>query len=149
MTQVLKVTKSGYNAITETDNDNLVFSSDYGTLKYYTTGTITINVNYANYYHTTPAVPPFFPATYSNRAVGTVTHNLGYTPYFATYLAGAVGSEAVQLPLYFGDFIFWSMYSSYADSSKLYFVVQFNTETTSGTFDITFSYRIFKNNLGL
>ena len=147
MTQKIIISKAGYNILTETNVNNLIFSSDYNTLKYATTGTINVTGNYADYYHTVAAVPPFFPATYWNRAEATVAHGLGYTPYFSGYMEGT--AFRAQTPIYFGDFIYSGYHSVYADSNYLYFTAVFNAEYSTGTYSFTYYYRIFKNNTGL
>lgn len=128
--------------------DNLIYSSEFDTLKYDTQGLKTVSVNLANYYHSTPATPPFIPASYYNYAIGEISHNLGYVPHFAGYILDfPYNNYAIQAPFSFGDFIFFMYLSVYADENKLYFVVHYNTTENTGTEDFEFAYRIFKNDL--
>jgi hypothetical protein len=149
MTQIVAFSKPAINVLTATDPDDFVFHSDYDTLKYEVQGTVTLNVNLANYYHLEPGSPPIFPDTYYNRAVVEVSHNLGYVPYFVGYILDipSIGN-AIQAPYAFGDFIYFANESVYADSNKLYFLVQFNSSSNSGIISFDYAYRIFKNDLG-
>lgn len=148
MSNKIIVAKSGYSALTETDLNNIAFHSDYNTLKYYSQGTTTVTVNKADYYYTNPGSPPFVPTTYYNYKVGEISHDLGYIPYFVGYISLS-GTEACQAPFAYGDAFFFLYESVYADSNKLYFVVHFNSTDNSGLEEFDFSYRIFRNNLGL
>lgn len=150
MTNVILVAKTGYNVLTETSTDNFNYRSDYDTLKYETTGEIVVDVDKANYYHTVAGSPPIFPTTYYHRKVETVAHGLGYTPYFAAYFIDGAGTgKDIQVPYLFGDFIYTASVSAYADSTNISFLVQFVNDSNSGTTNVTFRYRIFKNDLGL
>lgn len=153
MTNKLLIAKTGFNALSETDPDNFIFHSDYDTLKYETQGIITVTTNLSNYYHFEPGGFPFFD-TYYHRTVGEVTHGLGYIPYFVGYLLDVlnpdfVGPNASQSPWAFGDAGIFANISVFADSNKLYFLVQFNSTNNSGTIDVDLSYRIFKNELNI
>lgn len=145
MAQKIRFTKPTYNAITETDPNNIIFSSDYDTLKYLTQGLKTVTVNYASYYSS--YLDAFATTHYRHYETGEVTHSLGYTPYFAGYYLFT--TSAIQLPLAFADAFDFIYASVYADSSKLYFMIWFSNTSNSGTVDIDFSYRIFKNDLGI
>lgn len=151
MSQVIAFSKPTIDVLTATDPDDFVFHSDYDTLKYAVQGNFTLNVDLANYYHFESG-GMFFPDTYYNYAVGSINHNLGYVPYFAGYGLDYISpppANAIQLPFAFGDFIFFANDSVFADSTKLYFMTHFNTTDSSGTVSIDFSYRIFKNDLGI
>jgi hypothetical protein len=69
----LKISKTGYDVKTATDN-NLVFSSSFNTLKAYATGVVTISVN------------PVDVIDY-----GSVAHGLSYAPAFLVYNDGDDG----------------------------------------------------------
>lgn len=149
MSKIL-VAKEGFNALTETDPDNFVFHSDFDTLKYDTQGIITVSIDLSDFYAFTPGVPPIFPDRWAHYKVGSITHNVGYIPYFAGYIIDIpVPNAAVQAPFDFADAGAFAYYAVYADATKLYFETWFNTLTNSGTFTVDFSYRIFKNDLGL
>lgn len=148
MTQIIAVSKPGVNVLTATDADDFIFHSDYDTLKYDTQGTVTVTTDRADYYDSDPGSPPIVPATYSHYTVEEFTHNLGYVPYFAGYFFLS-GTTACQAPFAFGDAGFFAYHAVYADTTKLYFVVHFNSTSNSGEVTTDFSYRIFKNSLGL
>lgn len=143
MSKKIIISKSGYNALTETDVDNLVFSSDYNTLKYYAQGTKSVTTNKANYYYDAGSGVRYYHYT-----TGTVSHGLGYVPYFCGYFHLS-STTACQCPFAFGDAGYFIYIAVYADSSNLYFVDHFNSTDKTGTVTRDFSYRIFKNNLGL
>lgn len=136
MTYKIVISKPGFDAVTETTPDNLIFSSDYNTLKYNVSGSITLNVTGG-------------PAYAQNT---TVTHGLGYTPFFVAYAIdsdtmsryGPLGNN-IQAPDGIGSF---RWYYVLADSTKLYFCVLGDTLLTP-SYTITFQYKIFKNNLNL
>lgn len=127
MSYVLKVSKAGYNAITETNPNNLIFSSEYNTLKYYSSGSASLSVSGAD------------TETY-------ITHSLGYEPVFFVYCNSPVFTSRYSMtPVVFEDFNVYSYIESYADSNKIYFTVHTNTLTAT----VTFLYKIFRNRLNL
>jgi len=132
MTQKIIITKAGYNGLTETSPDNMVFSSDYDSLKYYSSGSVTLDVAGAN-------------------AETTVTHNLGYIPFFVVYvngfkmIDGSTDNQYSMCPASFNDAGFYAFAVAYATTSKIYFRV----ETNSETYTHTFYYKIFRNTTGL
>lgn len=71
MAYKIKISKSGFNVLTETNPNNLRFSSDYNTLKYYLNGTVNVDVYFdtEGYYSFTEEI----------------THGLGYKPFFKCY----------------------------------------------------------------
>lgn len=144
------ITKEGIDYFDADSPDDFDYHSGFNTLKYETQGEAVVSVNRANYYHMDPGSFPIFPATYYHRVVGEITHGLGYVPYFAGYILDipTVGRD-IQAPFLFGDFVFFAKLSVYADATKLYFLVQFNSDTNTGTVDFNFGYRLFKNDLGL
>jgi hypothetical protein len=127
MTNKIRIAKPGYNALTETNLDNIVYDSDYDTLKYYSSGSTSLSVNGAN-------------------IETTVTHNLGYVPFFIVYSNIPTNSSRYSMcPFVFADFGVYCYIDTYADSTKLYFSV--TTDSTVAT--ITFLYKIFRNSTGL
>jgi len=129
MTQKIVITKAGYDATTDTNVDHQVFNSDYDTLKYYASGYVDLVVS-------------------GSDVETTVTHNLGYIPFFVAF----VNNYAFADPTYFSmvpasinDFTFYDTSQVYADSTKLYF----KCFTNSSTVTLRFYYKIFRNNTGL
>lgn len=124
------VAKEGFNALTETDPDNLIYSSDYDTLKYHLSGEINVSPN-------------------GGTVEATVTHGLGYIPYFTAYVdnfAGSPGTNYNMCPGKFAGFPGYVDADVYADSDKLYFVVHTDY---NNTITVNFRYFIFRNRLGL
>lgn len=126
MTQKIIIAKDGFNALTETNIDNLIYSSDYDTLKYHASGQAQVSVSGAP-------------------AETTVAHGLGYAPFFIAYVDTFSPSGYSQVP---GDFISFSytIANVYADSTNLTFRVDTDLATPR-TF--TFQYKIFRNRLGI
>lgn len=151
MTYKIKISKPTYNVFTEVDPDNLIFSSDYDTLKYYTTGDVNLEYDYEDYYYSEEFNIPFNYTMYYHRAEETYTHNLGYKPFFSVYLLDyPEADDAIQMPYYFGDFLSFSTINAYSDNSKLYFVYYAGIEGgNSGSISLDFRYRIFRNDTGL
>ena len=129
------IAKSGYDARTEIDPDNIIFSSDFNTLKYDISG----NADY-----TIPAsgVPHTGEFTI-------VTHNLGYIPFFAVFVNDAPSFPArwYALPFSFADAGVYDHRFVYATTTSLIF----RYENTGFVIDVDLSlyYKIFKNNLEL
>jgi hypothetical protein len=145
----LIIAKPTFNALTETDPDNLQFSSEYNTLKYATQGTIQLAVNQATYYYSEHID---FPSMwlYYQYAYTSIDHNLGYKPFFAGYAIDNPTGYSSPLP-YFdaGGGIFWIAVNMYVDSTKLYVMANYVTDQNSGTVNFDMSYRIFKNELDI
>ena len=125
MGQKIRISKSGFNVLTETDTDNIVYDSDYDTLKYYTSG----------YVNVTPV---------GADKEETVAHNLGYIPFFIAYVNNFSPSHNM-CPGEFDDTPGYVSADAYADSSNLYFKI--HTDYNTATFN--FRYFIFRNSLGL
>ena len=146
MTQKVIISKPNYNALTETDPDNLIFSSDYNTLKYYLSGNLTVTVDFADYYIVER--DPTFGPWYYHRKEETVTHNLGYKPFFIVYTEGLVGKFSM-CPYIFSDAGHYTLVQAYTDTTKLYFVIEARNTSPSGSGGGDFYYKIFKNDTGL
>jgi hypothetical protein len=129
MTYIAKVSKPGYNVLTETNPDHLIFSSDYNTLKYYASGsyqmsgvTTTTNV--------------------------TIAHNLGYVPFCIVYCDDFVaGTGQYAITEYFNS-IGGRLRAAraYVDSTNLYLSLNLATGTA---ITVNWYYKLFKNSLGL
>lgn len=133
MAQKIRVSKAGFNAITETAPDNLIFSSDYNTFKYYAEGlvTITITVGGAGSYESTT----------------NVAHNLGYRPMFMVEgrTEFATAGRYVVLPLgnHFSENV-----EAYCDTTNLTFYVNWGF-SGAGSVTAKFYYKLFKNDIGI
>jgi len=125
----LKISKAGYNVLTETSPDNLVLDSDYDTLKYHASGSVNVTVSGAD-------------------AEQSIEHDLGYVPFFTAfvnYFADPVGTAYNMCPGTWNDVGNYCYAQCYATTTRLYFKVF--TNSASQTF--TFKYKIFRNTLGL
>jgi hypothetical protein len=110
MGMTMRVSLPGYNAGTDTNLDNyaLYADTDNVLIKEKVRGTITLG----------------------NNANGTVTHNLGYIPFFAVYMGS--GSESYSLHASSN----YTPFYAYSGTDNLYF-----WNASGGT--RTFSYYIF------
>lgn len=131
----LKVSKPGYNVLNESDPRHLNFTSDYNTLKYFTSGNIAMNVAYnANLLYTKTAY---------------IEHNLGYFPFSIVYGKSDMMAEYQPLGRFqAGSGAYYSLYY-YVTTSRLYVVASGWTGSAPCNYNVSFNYKLFKNNLGL
>lgn len=117
-------------ALKEPNPNNQIFNSDYDTLKYYLSDSVTL----------TPV---------GTSIETTVDHNLGYTPFFVAYVNNfGPGSDKYNLcPGYFATFSGYVHCDAYVDSTKLYLKVATDYLNTGASF--TLKYKIFRNRLNL
>jgi len=134
MTYKLGISKSGYNVLTETNPNNLIFSSDYNTLKYYTSGSATITFTTSNR----------FGDGYGKFT--SITHNLGYYPYVEVYVSDWDGVFPVPIRRT-GASVFYQHFV-YVSTTTLYFGIKYSS-SFSGSKSCTYYYFIYKNNLNL
>lgn len=135
MTNKIVIAKSGYDALTETNPDNLIFSSDYNTLKYDpgNGGNLQITV--------------IGDGTDKSTEVSQ-SHGLGYVPFFAVYVNDfIIGTTKFYLCPFKSDTAGNTIRAeSWADGTNLYFRLR---NKSGSTYTATFYYKIFKNRLGL
>lgn len=132
MSNKLVVAKPTFNVLTETNPDNLIFSSDYNTLKYAISGNYTMSAVIA----TTNV---------------TIAHNLDYVPFFICYC-----NDFVAQPTYYGLTEYFNTTPdailkaarAYADSTNLYLSLNLGGANTV-PYTVNWYYKIFKNSLGL
>lgn len=131
MSHKVIISKVGYNALTETDPRNLIFSSDYASLKYYAEGSTSVSGSAGT--HTVE-----------------ITHGLGYKPFFVAYIGvlgiGGDSNDFCMVPFIFIDGIDSFLGSAWVDSNKLYLEIQHDLPSSPS---VTFYYKIFRNDLGL
>lgn len=135
------VAKTGFDALTETNPNNLFYSSDYNTLKYSLSGGKQISIAGNGTLRQTTE---------------TVAHNLGYTPFFIVYARmyteGYENNFNNIVPRWdrisFGEFVVSDdRAEAWADSTNIY--LRLTTKQDSGeTLRGVFNYKVFKNNLG-
>jgi hypothetical protein len=130
------LTKDTYNALTETNPSRKIFSSEYGTLKYFEKGTANIYID-GDLSGNLDSVGWF-----------TITHNLGFVPYYEVYLnAFSFGGSAEYVPTYNGGAGTNWRVLVYATSTILRVYTGISGFFTPPTF--YFTYFIFNNSLGL
>jgi len=139
MSYKVVMTKPTKNALTETDPNNLIFSSDFNTLKYFLSGNVNLNGSWT----TNPGDSvKTFNTDYS--------HNLGYKPFFICYVD--FGSGYNIIPYIRGSMIVGSeIASAWVDNNKIYFDVQLppGLHSNNWNYNFTFYYKIFRNSLEL
>ena len=133
MSQKIRISKSGYNAITETGPDNMVFDSDYNTLKYHIEGSTSLTLSSAT------------PTT----AETSIAHNLGFIPFFEAFVDDVNFSPVrwYMMPYSFADAGAYFHYFVYVSTTHIIFRVEYSGVGSSVT--LTFKYKIFRNNTGL
>lgn len=124
------ITKTGFNVLSETDPNNMVFSSDYDTLKYHVSGSVDI------------------PWTSDGVFEQTISHGLGYTPFFtAAVNPGTTVTDQYSLaPYRVADIGVSFEVTIYADSTKIYLTVK---TSGAGSETASLKYKIFRNHIGL
>ncbi len=139
MSNKIIVSKSGFNVLTETDPNNLVYSSAYNTLKYFLSGSLTCVVN----------VSANTPYSITN----SVAHNLGYLPFYLTFAnqPAFVGYQPVGVLLASGTFGTGTgkqrRLSSWVTSTHLFVKASGLDEADPVSYTATFFYKIFLNRL--
>lgn len=134
------IAKPGFNALVETNPNNLVYSSDYNTLKYSQSGAEQISIVGDNTIKQTEI---------------TIPHNLGYTPVFivyaSMYVVGYTNNFNNIVPRW--DRVSFGMLvlvddraEAWADNTNIY--LRLTTKQDGETLLGKFNYKIFKNNLG-
>jgi hypothetical protein len=122
----IRLSKPNYD-ISDSNLNNIVYDSEYDTLKYYTSGSVNLVVDGAN-------------------VETTITHDLGYIPFYVVYLKNPVFTTRYSMtPFAYADFGVYGYLSAYADSTKLYFTAHTNSLTAT----VVFLYKIFINDLEL
>ncbi|MCR4330017.1 MAG: hypothetical protein NUV65_05755 [Candidatus Roizmanbacteria bacterium] len=135
----LVISKPTKNALTETNPDNLIYSSDYDTLKYYVAGSAAVSIP-------TEASPQTYETTF-------VTHNLGYYPFFVCFISfdDAPTLQYYMMPFDFADFPMSSQNYVYVTTTTLIFR-SWNYDVFGGDVggqNIHLHYKIFRNDLGV
>lgn len=139
MTHKIIITKPTFDALTETNPQNMIFSSDYNTLKYYISGSLVINVD----------VGPDTIYSYTNY----FAHNLGYFPFHIIYVKYASNWEMIGTNYSTG---FWPptyiyrKFEGWVTKNRIYVKASGQTGTeVSDSYSADFRYKLFKNNLDL
>lgn len=133
---VIEVAKDGYNVLTETNPNNLNYSSQYDTLKYYEQGIANITVPSSG----------GSPAEYESVVF---THNLGYKPNFTVILEdeNQVPTQFYLMPFGFADFMFYLYFDVYVTNTELIF--RADHSGLGDSIPLKLHYKLFRNDLGL
>lgn len=131
MAYKIVISKVGYNVLTETDPNNLIFSSDYNTLKYYASGLLNL---------TFTGNGAIDQSTY-------VTHNLGYEPYFEAYVKDNYMAKWVPVG-HFAAGVDYIQYFVYSTTTVLAVWCR-GWASAPTSYDVDFRYFIFKNDLNI
>ena len=135
MSQKLVITKQGRNVIEETNPGNILFSSDYNTLKYKASGEENLQ---------------FDASTDDIAASSIVTHSLGYYPYVEAYVDVYTGATPS------GEYEYCPFSGS---GATIFYTATFNIRlneirfygeiigTSSSVWHFDFIYFIFKNEI--
>ncbi len=136
MAYKLNISKPGFNVLTETDPNNLIFSSDYNTLKYFISGTITLVYNSA-------------PTTLTNYST-TVSLGLSYNPVILCYVDVDSSGVYQLMPKHFGAIASLQDFLCYWTNNTLTFrLTMYSVFGGGASKTATFKYFVFKNDTGL
>jgi len=136
MSYKLVISKETKNALTETDPDNLIFSSEYNTLKYYTSGTINLNVTADPY-------------EYEYKRTSSFSHDLGYYPFYVVYVKDDIISNYQPVGRFQAGSGAVRSFYSYVTTTQLVVIAFGNAGLGGENYTAVFKYKIFKNNLDL
>jgi len=147
MTNKIVVAKEGYNALTETNPNNLYFSSDYNTLKYYKSGSQTVTVNFADFYYSEYWGFPFDITWYYHKKEVTVSMSElgGFIPVFLAYAKFTASSDYCMCPLQFADAGYSTFLQAYSSENGIRLTVNLINQSNIGTQDYYFNYKVFMN----
>ncbi|MFA7000358.1 MAG: hypothetical protein WC241_04580, partial [Candidatus Paceibacterota bacterium] len=129
----IKISKPGKDVLKTNMPDDLIFSSEYGTLKYFLTDTLTIST-------TIDELEDIEVAVYN--------HNLGYYPYFEAYVLNW-DNNWQPIPIIHLGASTSTDYNVYITKTQLRFRVKWTAYTIGTTQTAIFKFFIFKNNLNL
>jgi len=132
--QVLRISKPTKNVLSPSSEDDLTYNSQRDTLKYFKEGSVSLTITNG-----------------STSASTSVTHGLGYYPFFITYLELTFSLGAgkyCQVPYNFSFFGGYVTITSSVDDDKIYFQAT-NAGATFGAQTLNFTYKVFLNDIGL
>lgn len=137
----LAIAKPGFNALTETNPNNLIYDSRWGTFKYFVEGTKTINV---------PSGSPGAGVSLIHEEV-VYTHNLGYYPFFTGQAEFNSLGSLYPFSVGFADGGVWGFDDLYMTNSQLIYRSDVGSVFggSVGGYTIKIYYKIYSTNLGL
>jgi len=136
MTYKFVISKETKNALTETNPNNLIFSSDYSTLKYYSSGYTSVTFTSADRF-----------GDGFGKFANPIYHNLGYYPYFDIYVLDSDGKFTTAPIRRTGATTFYQVFA-YVSTTQLNIGVKISS-SPSGSVTYYFYYFIYRNDLGL
>ena len=126
----LKITKPTYEVDTDNDPSHFIFDSSLGTLKYFTTGSVDLEL---------PDVE------YQGSGSTTIDHNLGYIPYVEVYVQNYLGEWEPCPSVGSGASVFWQLTYAITTTQIIFYASVYGDFTE--TFSFTFKYFIFRNEI--
>jgi len=138
------IAKSGYNALTETNPNNKIYDSQFGTLKYFDEDITEITI---------PTATPDADVTVVDETV-LVTHNLGYHPFFGANFeySGDDPGKVFIMPIMAADAGYWMYDMIYATTTQLIYRREFGNTFGGGTYaaqTIKVYWKIYSKSLEL
>jgi len=133
MSQKIQISKAGIDAGTATAPNDLIFSSDYNTLKYHQSGSIAVG----------------WAGDTSAAVEGTVNHNLGYYPFFTAFVEEVNGTQFYHVPYSMSEWYGAISFFTYATADDLIFRAELSSAYGIDAGTVRFYYKIFRNNLDL
>jgi hypothetical protein len=124
------VTKPTYNVLTEANPSHFIFNSDYGTLKYNTSGSLQLEIDVLDA---------------GIAASVTYNHALGYIPYIEVYVQVPTG-EWEYVPSYgYGASTWWYVTYKITTTDIVFYAEEMGFEEENPVFNLKFF--VFKNEL--
>ena len=139
MTQKLRVSKVEFDVLTETNLDNIIYDSDYDTLKYYSSGLLSISIN------KTADDTPYEQVTF-------VQHDLGYYPFFEVFVKHLTNWQMIGSSYsagYGSGSGVFRKFEAFVTTTRLYVKVRGDTDGVADAYTADFRYKIYRNNLNL
>jgi hypothetical protein len=126
----LKITKPTYEVDTDNDPSHFIFDSSLGTLKYFTTGSVDLEL---------PDVDM------QGSGSTAINHNLGYIPYVEVYVENYLGEWEPCPSVGSGASVFWQLTYAITTTQIIFYASVYGDFTE--TFSFTFKYFIFRNEI--
>jgi len=126
----LKITKPTYEVDTDDNPSHFIFDSSLGTLKYFTTGSVDLEL---------------VDVEYQGSDSVAINHNLGYIPYVEVYVQNYLDEWEPCPSVGSGASVFWQLTYAITTTQIIFYASVYGDFTE--TFSFTFKYFIFKNEL--
>jgi hypothetical protein len=126
----LKITKPTYEVDTDTNPSHFIFDSSLGTLKYFTTGSVDLEL---------------VDVEYQGSDSIAINHNLGYIPYVEVYVQNYLDEWEPCPSVGSGASVFWQLTYAITTTQIIFYASVYGDFTE--TFSFTFKYFIFRNEI--